>query len=179
VELFLMDLAREYQLDTALPLAQQAVRTAGQAVDGLGRIVPAVERAVSTLEQTLPLGERAVTSAGRAADALDHTIQAVERSLAFVSVALLAAEREAVLKALSPELTRTLAFLQEERLATLKQLTVERMAAVQSWVARGPGTALLTQDIHGLVVQAVDRAFLRAAQLCCGADRRSVRLLCC
>jgi hypothetical protein len=167
-ELFLMDFAREHQLDTALPLAQQAVRTAEQAVDGLGRIVPAVERAVSTLEQALPLAERTVTSVGRAVEALDRTIQAVERSLAFVeqSPALLTAEREAAVKLFSTELTRTLAFLQEERLATLKQLTTERIAAVQELRDLAvQERKLLTQDLDGLAVKAVDRASLRAAQL--------------
>ena len=168
-ELFLMDFTREHQLEKALPLAEQAVKTAGQAADNFARLVPALERAVATLEKAMPLAESAVTSAGRAVEALDRAIPAVERSLAVLekTPALIAAEREAAMKALSAELARTLAFLQEERLATLKQLTAERVAAVrdlQDSVVQE--RKALTQDIDGIALKSVDRAFLRAAQLC-------------
>ena len=169
VELFLMDFTREHQLEKAMPLAEQAVKTAGQAADDFARIVPALERSVSTLEKAIPLAESAVTSVGRAVEALDRTVQVVERSLAIVekAPALVAAEREAAMKALSAELARTLTFIQEERLATLKQLTVERTAAVrdlQEVVVQE--RKLLTQDFDGIALKTVDRAFLRAAQLC-------------
>jgi len=161
-ELFLMDSAQAHHLDTALPLAQQLV-------DALDRMGPAAERAVPTLEQALPLGERAVTAAGRAGEALDRTSVAVERSLAFVerSPALIAAERAAAVKALSAELTRTLAFLHGERQAALKQLDAERIAVLRELtdLAVQEGK-LLTDEIDGVAVRAVDRAFLRAAQLC-------------
>ena len=168
-ELFLTDFTREHQLEKAVPLAEQAVRIAGQAADDFTRIVPVLEGSLSTLEKALPLAESAVTSAGRAVEALDRTIPAVERSLAVVekAPALVAAEREAAMKALSAELRRTLAFFDGERLATLKQLDAERKAVVQD-LAEGVAQErkLLAQDIDGIALKAVDRAFLRAAQLC-------------
>jgi hypothetical protein len=168
-ELFAMDQVREYQLDKAMPLAEQAVKTAAQAGDNFARIVPALERSVSTLEKAMPLAESAVKSAGRAVDALDRTIPAVERSLAVVekTPALVTAEREATIKALSTQVTRTTAFLQEERVATLKQITDERTATVRELgEALVQERKILTRDIEGIALKAVDHAFLRAAELC-------------
>jgi hypothetical protein len=168
-ELFLMDFTREHQLQKVLPLAEQVAQTAAQAADSFARIVPALERSVATLEKAIPLAESAVASANHAVEALDRTIPAFERSLAMVerTPGLIAVEREATMKALSAELARTLAFIQEERLATLKQLTAERIAAVRDLQeAVVQERKVLTQDIDGIAVKAVDHAFLRAAQLC-------------
>jgi chromosome segregation ATPase len=167
-ELFVMDVTREHQLEKAVPLAEQAIRIAGQAVDSFARMVPALERSVSTLEKAIPRAESALTAADRAVEALARTLPAMERALAVIekTPALVAAERTAALQGLSAELTHTLAFIQDERLATLKQFTTERIAAVrdlaEAVVEQRKG---LTQDIDGIAAKAVDRAFLRAAQL--------------
>jgi len=161
-ELFAMDMAGEYQLD-------KAARTAGQAVEGLGRVVPAMERSISALENAMPTAESAVKSVGHAVDVLDRTIPAVERSLAVVenTPALVTAEREASLKALSAELTRTIAFIDHERVEALKQITAERMAAVGDVTdTLIQQRKLLTQEIDATALKAVDHAFSRAIQLC-------------
>lgn len=168
VELFVMDFTRDHRLENAVPLAEQAVRIAGQAADNVARLVPAIERSISGLEKTLPLAASTVTAADQAVEALVRTLPAVGRALAVIeqTPALVAAERTAALQDLSAELRHTLAFIQDERLATLKQLTTERIAAVRDLadavVEQRKG---LTQDIDGIAAKAVDRAFLRAAQL--------------
>jgi nitrate/nitrite-specific signal transduction histidine kinase len=95
----------------------------------------------------------------------------VEKSLAIVeqAPALIASEREAALKTLSAEITRTITFVQEERIAALKQLTSERIAAVQELrdtVVQE--RKILTADITTLSANVVDQAFIRAVQLCAG-----------
>ena len=112
--------------------------------------------------------EEAARTVGQAVDALDRIMPAVERSLAVVEQApsLIAAEREATIKTLSAELTRAITFIQEERLAILKQLAAERIAVGQDvGEALVQQRQLLAQDIDGIASKAVDRAFLRAAQL--------------
>jgi hypothetical protein len=48
-ELFAMDLAEEYQMERALPLAENAVQSAADAVKALNRIVPPLETALETV----------------------------------------------------------------------------------------------------------------------------------
>jgi hypothetical protein len=123
----------------------------------------------SQLDKAVPLAKSALQAAGHAVESLDRTMPALERSLAVLekTPAMVAGEREAAMKSLAAELTRTMAFIEEERAATLKQVTAERIAAV-----RDVGETvvqerkLLAQDIDGIASKAVDRAFLRAAQLC-------------
>ena len=139
-ELFAMDQGRELQLEQAVPLAERAVEAAGQAADNFARIVPALERPLSALEKALPSAQSAAESAGRAAD---RTIPLLERSVAVLekTPALLANERESAIKALSGELTRTIASVQDERIAVLTQLTAERIAAERDVTgSRDPGT---------------------------------------
>ena len=163
-ELFAMDMADEYQLD-------KTARTAGQAVEGLGRVVPAMERSVSALEKAMPMAESAAKSVGHAVDVLDRTTPAVERSLAVVeqTPALVTAEREATMKTLSAELSRTIVFIDQERVVALKQITAERTAAVRDIDdTLIQERKLLTQEIDATALKAVDHAFFRAAQLCAG-----------
>ena len=48
-ELFTMDLAEDYQMERALPLAENAVQSAADAVKALNRIVPSLETALETV----------------------------------------------------------------------------------------------------------------------------------
>ena len=149
-ELFTDNLASQYGLDRAMPLAESAV---GSAQDALAHVGPAVD------------------TLNRAVDSVDRLVPAVEKSLAIVeqAPALIASEREAALKTLSAEITRTITFVQEERIAALKQLTSERIAAVQELrdtVVQE--RKILTADITTLSANVVDQAFIRAVQLCAG-----------
>jgi hypothetical protein len=135
-ELFTLELASEYQLDQALPLAERAVSSAERAVATLDRLAPALERVLSVAEE---------------------------------APKLVAAERRAAVETMHTELVETQRFIQEERIATLAQVTKERIAAVQELhnvvIAE---REILTQDIEKVSVRVVDHAFWRAAQLCAG-----------
>jgi hypothetical protein len=75
-------------------------------------------------KQALALAERAFQSAEKAAATVDRLAPATERSLAVAENApkLVASEREAAIGALQAELSRTLKFAQEERIAALSEL---------------------------------------------------------
>jgi hypothetical protein len=121
------------------------------------------------LEKVLPLVQSAAKSAARASDALDRALPTVEHSLAVLdkTPALMATERENAIKALSGEVTRTITFAQNERIAALKQLTAERITTVQdAGAALVQQQRILTRDMDGIALKAVDHAFLRAVQLC-------------
>ena len=81
-----------------------------------------------------PLAERAVQSVERAAAAFDRLAPGFERAVAVAegTPALVASERKAAIEALSGDLTRTIAFLQQERIAALQQVTAERIAAISA-----------------------------------------------
>jgi hypothetical protein len=120
------------------------------------------------LDRLVPLAERSAASAGRAVDALDRTLLSFERSLSVLekAPAMVTAEREATIKALSTEISRTIAFAQEERLAILKQLSVERVAMVQEVdKALAEHRASLARGLEEMGTRAVDYTFYRAAQL--------------
>jgi len=110
------------------------------------------------VEKALPLAESAAKSAGRAVEAIDRLVPAVERFLAVLekTPSLIDTEREAATKAMQAELTRTISFVQEERIAVVQDL---RDTVVQEHKA-------LTLELDRASLNMVDRAFLRAAQLC-------------
>ena len=133
-ELLTMDLAHEYQIDKALPLAERAVKSTDRAIETLDRTSPALERSLAVLEKT---------------------------------PALIAAEREATIKALVEEVTRATTFAQGERVAALKQLTTERLATERDMDdILTQQRKLLTEHVDTIAFKAVDYAFLRAMQLC-------------
>lgn len=132
-ELFTLDMAGEFQVEQALPLAQSVVRSAGRAVETMDRLVPPVERALVVLER---------------------------------APGLIADERGLAIEALRAELTRTITFVQQERIAALKHLTSERIAAVlELHDAVVQERKALTRDLDQMSVNVVDHAFQRAAQL--------------
>jgi hypothetical protein len=145
------------------------------------------------IDRVLPLTERALNSAERAVAAADRLVPAVERTLSVVEGApkLVVGERDAVLKAVQDELTRTIKFVREERVAALDSLTNERAAAlghltseriatldyltkersaafneIRATVAEERKAA--TRDVEHMSLKVLDHAFWRAAQLLMG-----------
>jgi hypothetical protein len=121
------------------------------------------------LERAIPLAETAVQTAGRAVNEIQRIIPTIERAVIVLENApdLISSEREAALKEFSTELTRSLAFLHEEMTTVLKQVTSERIAAVQDL----HNTVVderkaFARDIDEMSLRVVDHAFVRAAQLC-------------
>jgi hypothetical protein len=79
-----------------------------------------------------PLAERTVQSAESLAAAFDRIGPGIERiaAVAEATPALVAAERKAAIDGVSGDLTRMMAFLEQERIVALKQVTAERIAAL-------------------------------------------------
>jgi hypothetical protein len=130
-------------------------------------------------EEALPLAERAVKSAEQAVATLDRLAPAIEGAAGAASSAptLVASERKAVIDALHTELTRTLTFLQNERIAGLQRISQERIAALQT-VSEERIAALkdlreiaaserlaLGREIEQAGVRLVDHAVWRVTQL--------------
>jgi len=115
-----------------------------------------------------PLTERAVLSAERATATLDRIAPDIERAVTVAenTPALVVSERKAAIDAVSQDLTRTIAFLQQERIAALQQVTAERIAAISaiSQTVTDERKAL-HQDIKRNGLELVDHAVWRLAQL--------------
>ena len=115
-----------------------------------------------------PLAERAVQSAERATATLDTLAPAFERAVAVAedTPALVASERTAAIEAFGTNLTRTIAFLQQERIAALQQVTSERIAAIGAIShAMTEERKALDQDLNRIGFEVVDHAMWRLAQL--------------
>jgi hypothetical protein len=115
-----------------------------------------------------PLAERAVQSAERATATLDSLAPAFERAVAVAegTPALVASERKAALDAFGANLTRTIAFLQQERIAALQQVTAERVAAIHGISqSMDEERRALDQDMNRIALETVDHAIWRVAQL--------------
>ncbi len=120
------------------------------------------------LEDVPPLAERAVQSAERATATLDRLAPGFERAIGVAegTPALVASERKAAIDAMSRELTRTITFLQEERIAALRQVTAERIAAITTISqAVSEERKALDRDMERVGFQLVDRAIWRLAQV--------------
>jgi len=118
--------------------------------------------------QAMPLAKRAVKSAEQAVVTVDRLGPAVERALGVAETApkWFAAEREVATEAMQGELTRTIRFVQEERVAALEHVTRERVAALKELhETMVMERKALTQDIEVISLKMVDHAFWRAAQL--------------
>ena len=120
------------------------------------------------LDQALPLAERAVRTMEHAAATLDRLAPVVERAVVVAESApkLIRSEREAAITVLQEELTRTIRFVQVERLAALAELDRERVAALKSmeetFELERKG---LIADFDRISVGVVDHASWRLAQL--------------
>jgi hypothetical protein len=120
------------------------------------------------LAEVPPLAERTAQSVERVAAAFDRLAPSFERAVAVAedTPALVASERKATIDGLAAELTRTIAFLQEERIAALKQITSERIAAIAGISNTvSEERKALDRDIERIGLELVDRAALRLAQL--------------
>jgi hypothetical protein len=147
MESFRSEILSDLKMDQALPLAERAVTSGERAVAAADRLVPAVERTLGVVEGAVSLVERAV--------------RAVEDT-----PSVLLGERDAVLGVLQDELTRTIQFVQQERIVALEHLTRERVAALgEMRETLVEERKALTREIEHLVLKVVDHAFWRAAQL--------------
>jgi hypothetical protein len=110
-----------------------------------------------SVDRAVPLAEKAVQSAAQATATVERLSPAIERAARVAADApqLVAAEREAAIRALQDELTRGLQSLHEERLAALKEfhaaMAEERLA--------------LTRDMEQISLKAADHAMARMERL--------------
>ncbi len=115
-----------------------------------------------------PLAERAVQSVERATATLDRLAPGFERAVAVAesTPAVVASERKAAIDELSRELTRTIQFLQEERIAALQQVTAERIAAVNGMSQTvSEEREAFDRDMERIGLGLVDHAMWRLAQI--------------
>jgi hypothetical protein len=120
------------------------------------------------LAEVIPLSERAVQSAERAATTVDQLAPHIERTLGIAqdAPALIASERKAAIEAFAAELTRTITFLQEERIHSFEQLDQQRIAAfteLQKDMSDERKAAVQDLEVAGL--RLVDHTLWRVAQL--------------
>ena len=152
-ELFAMDLAKDYRLEEALPLAQAAVQSATEAVATAKQLAPPLEDALAVAKTTPELVGR------ERAAAIQAMQQELSRTLEFVQAERIAAlkhitkEREAALL----DLQRTIA---EER--TLLTADVERISlkAVDHTILRVAqlvGAALIVVFVGIIVLLLITR----------------------
>ena len=115
-----------------------------------------------------PLAERSVQSMERVGAAFDRLAPGFERAVAVAegAPAVVASERKAAIDAFGEELTRTIGFLQQERMAALQQVTAERIAAIGGFSqSLSEERKALDQDIERIGLELVDHAVWRLAEL--------------
>jgi hypothetical protein len=120
------------------------------------------------LADVTPLAERGVESMESLAAAFDRIAPGIERVAAVAegAPAVVAAERKATIDGLGEELTRMIAFLQQERIVALKQVTAERVAAIgELGQAVSAERKALERDVERVGLRLVDHALWRLAQL--------------
>jgi phosphoserine phosphatase len=120
------------------------------------------------LADVTPLAERSVQSVESLAAAFDRIAPGIERIAAVAerTPADVAAERKAAIDGLGAELTRMIAFLQQERIEALKQVTAERIAAIgEISQAVSEERKELERDVERVGLKLVDHAIWRLAQL--------------
>jgi hypothetical protein len=115
-----------------------------------------------------PLAERSVQSAESLASAFDRIAPGFERlaAVAETTPSFVAAERKATIDELGGELTRMIAFLEKERIVALKQVTDERVAAINTMTqAVTEERSAFERDSERVAVQLVDHLIWRLAEL--------------
>jgi hypothetical protein len=122
-----------------------------------------------------PLAERTVQSVESVAAAFDRLAPGLEglspglerlATVAEGAPALVASERRAAFESIGDDLTRTMAFLQQERIVAMKQVTAERIAAISGMSqAVSEEREAFNRDIERVGLQLVDHAIWRLAQL--------------
>jgi hypothetical protein len=120
------------------------------------------------LADVAPRTERAVQSMERAAADFDRLAPSFERAVVVAEggPAVLASERKAAIDSLGKELSRTIAFLQQERVTALQQVTSERIAAIGGLSEfMTEERKALDQDIERIGHELVDHIVWRLAEL--------------
>lgn len=120
------------------------------------------------LAETMPLAERAVQSAEKAAAALDHLEPQIQQSLVLAQTApvFIASERKAAIDALGAELTRTIAFVHQERMIAFRQISQERIAGLgEMRKTLSEERQAFDEDMVRTARELVDHAAWRIAQL--------------
>jgi len=115
-----------------------------------------------------PLAERTVQSAESLAAAFDRIAPGFERlaAVAETTPGFVASERKATIDDLGREVTRMIAFFERERIVALKQVTEERVAAINTMTqAVSDERNAFERDIERAGVQLVDHAVWRLAEL--------------
>jgi hypothetical protein len=122
-----------------------------------------------------PLAERTVRSVESVASAFDQIAPGLKgltpglervATAAESAPALVASERRAAMESIGEDLTRTMAFLQRERIEALKQVTAERIAAISSLSQEvSKEREAFNRDIERVGLHVVDHAVWRLAQL--------------
>ena len=142
-----MDLAEQFELDAAMPLAGRAVDSVGEVAAAVGHVGDSVQVAAGSIETLVPLLERAIVVAEQAPE-------------------LVTSERAAAIAAVHTELDRTIQFVSKERETALQHITAERLAALQTLHDTIiTEREVLTDDVRTISVEAIDHAFWRATQL--------------
>ena len=120
------------------------------------------------MKEVLSLAERAVQSAEQASTNVSRLVPSIERAVSVGENApkLFTVEREATVKAMNEELTRSIEFMREERVAALEGITRERIVVLKELHEMIMAERRsLTGDIEQISLKVVDHAFWRAAQL--------------
>ena len=114
-ELFAMDLAEDYQMERALPLAENAVQSGADAIKTLNRIIPPLEAALETVNAA------PATFAEERKTAIEILQQELTRTIQFAQM-----ERIAALEHLTKERVAALAalhdYIREERRALMGEM---------------------------------------------------------
>jgi hypothetical protein len=120
------------------------------------------------VEQAVPLAQRALQSAEEAGKTFTDLAPSIERAVGVAESApkVVAAEREAAVKAMHEELAQTIQFVRDERIAALGHVTHERIAALGDFKkTMAAESEALTEALGQISLKAVDHAFWRATQL--------------
>ena len=142
-DLFAMDLSERLQLEAAMPLATDAVQSVGSLADSVEIIATNVSSLTPAVERLAAVAE--------------------------TTPQIIAAERAAILKALSDEISRSLDFVREEREAALAHVTAERLAALQTLSGTiAAEHATLRTEISNVATATVDHSFHRLVQFSIG-----------
>ena len=146
-ELFVMDLAEDYQMERALPLAENAVQSAAGAIKTLNRIIPPLEAALETVNAA------PATFAEERKTAIEILQQELTRTIQFAQMERIAAldhltkERVAALTALHD-------YIREERRALMVEMKEVGQEVVDHALLRTAQmvAAILAASFVGVVV---------------------------
>jgi hypothetical protein len=119
-------------------------------------------------DEAIPLVDRAVTTAAQAVATIDRLAPAVERALTVAQEGprLIASEREAALKAMHEEVTRTIQCVHEVRVAALEQVGKERGTAMHELdEALHQQRERVMGDVDQMATKSIDYAMQRLARL--------------